>query len=178
MENDYVLSRTFGLGKTFCGLTVIPQYVAENLDPSSYRCFNGVFLDILDACLLSIRSASEKKISFANAHKFADIHYTVFDDIEQDYPSRDVKLMTQKDADDIVSFVSKHAGKGKWLIIHCSAGVSRSPAVAAAIADYYGQKGLRDIFLDSTEYSMFANRYVFNMIVSAFGKVGGEYRHA
>ena len=42
-------------------------------------------------------------------------------------------LMTEEQADAICAFVLHYGREIDWLIVHCSAGVSRSPAVAAGI---------------------------------------------
>ena len=58
-----------------------------------------------------------------------------FDDV--DVPvhllgGRQVKLFSRQDAKDILSFLNDNKGP-EYLIIHCDAGISRSPAIAAAI---------------------------------------------
>jgi predicted protein tyrosine phosphatase len=46
--------------------------------------------------------------------------------------------MTAADAEAVRAFVAEHAETAKILLIHCEAGVSRSPSMAFAIADAMG----------------------------------------
>ena len=48
-------------------------------------------------------------------------------------------LFGDSDADKIVEFITKHRGQLGAVIVHCDAGVSRSPAVAASIAKTFGK---------------------------------------
>lgn len=51
------------------------------------------------------------------------------------------ELITPEDADKIWWFIEGHVSRIKTLMIHCEAGISRSPAVAAAICDKYNLDG-------------------------------------
>jgi len=50
--------------------------------------------------------------------------------------------MSEEDAERIATFVHEQAGSVDAFVIHCEQGMSRSPAVAAAIADYLGEEPL------------------------------------
>lgn len=47
-------------------------------------------------------------------------------------------LFDDKHAEEILNFVNKHWEKVDYFLVHCTAGQSRSPAVAAAIQKVYG----------------------------------------
>lgn len=58
-----------------------------------------------------------------------------FDDVEDP----DINAITEKDADLIAKFVKNNVDKADRIIVHCSAGISRSAGCAAAIMKYlYG----------------------------------------
>ena len=50
----------------------------------------------------------------------------------------EIKQMTQRQAQAIWQFVQKHLSDIKVIVVHCEAGMSRSPAVAAAICKSLG----------------------------------------
>ena len=61
-----------------------------------------------------------------------------FDDIQFDHKiPMGLKLFDKKLAYDIIEFVDMHKDNIETLLIHCEAGLSRSPAIAAAIAYKY-----------------------------------------
>ena len=51
--------------------------------------------------------------------------------------------MTPQQADAIWEFVGKHKEHVDAIVVHCEAGHSRSPAVAAAICEIFGGNGHR-----------------------------------
>jgi predicted protein tyrosine phosphatase len=55
-----------------------------------------------------------------------------FNDI--DVPRAEHTLMSEKDAEDIVRFVTESLSKVNMIIVHCHAGISRSAAVAAELS--------------------------------------------
>ena len=75
-------------------------------------------------------------------------------------------LMTQEQADAICAFVLRHGREIDDLIVHCSAGVSRSPAVAAGIL-----AGLRQddsAIWKNPGYQ--PNPYVYRLVREAFAR--------
>lgn len=90
-----------------------------------------------------------------------------FSDIETDAKTRypEVKLMTEEDARKIKEFVEGLIRKNEIdkLLIHCYAGASRSPAVAAAIARVYNGDD-REYFKKYTP-----NMHVYKMILKTYG---------
>lgn len=64
--------------------------------------------------------------------------------------------MTQEQAQEILQFVESVQGQIECLLVHCDAGMSRSPAVAAAIAK---------IFIGEDEDKSYFQRYFPNYLV-------------
>ena len=50
-----------------------------------------------------------------------------------------LRYAAAKDADAVRRFVDEHKGSVGAFVLHCNAGMSRSPAVAAALAEYLGE---------------------------------------
>jgi len=69
----------------------------------------------------------------------------------------DIVLMTSDQARQIWDFVLSYEGRVETVVVHCEQGMSRSPAVAAALADYFGGQ----FFL---EYQ--PNEYVYELMCS------------
>jgi predicted protein tyrosine phosphatase len=75
-------------------------------------------------------------------------------------------LMTEEQADAIFAFVMRYGPMIDDLIVHCSAGVSRSPAVAAGILAGLGQDD--SAIWNSSEYQ--PNPYVYRQVCEAFAR--------
>ncbi len=73
-------------------------------------------------------------------------------------------LMTEEQADAICSFVLRYGREIDQLIIHCNAGVSRSPAVGAAILA--GLRQDEDVIRENPAYCL--NPYVYRLVRAAF----------
>lgn len=68
---------------------------------------------------------------------FADFHAKHFDLEHEGRKLRDW-AMTASHASCLREFLSIHAGRFRSIIVHCEAGVSRSPSMALAIAEHFG----------------------------------------
>lgn len=78
-------------------------------------------------------------------------------------------LFTEDQARQILSFVNRVLMyRAKILVIHCEAGASRSPAIAAALIKYFGQDD-SFIFKPGSGYS--PNKRVYGLL----GKVASDY---
>ena len=73
-----------------------------------------------------------------------------------------ITLVSEQDALTVAGFVAEHRASVDYIVVHCEQGMSRSPAVASAIAWALGENHGR--FFD--EYQ--PNQYVFEMIKRAF----------
>lgn len=78
----------------------------------------------------------------------------------------DIKLMTEDDAKQIAEFVLQHRMYVNVMVVHCEQGMSRSPAVGAAIAQALG--------LDTASYDrdFQPNAYVRRLLMDAFATAG------
>ena len=78
-----------------------------------------------------------------------------FHDLDKPEPGPGMMLITDEISDNIARFVDEAVENNvKVLLIHCTAGVSRSPGVGAAVSQFY--------FGESGDYF---KRYVPNMLV-------------
>lgn len=71
----------------------------------------------------------------------------------------DVKAMTRRQSCQVWEFVAKHAGEVGAIVVHCHQGMSRSPAIAAAIA--------HDLGLDPEPFFLrhMPNKYVYELML-------------
>ncbi len=111
---------------------------------------NNIFLNVMDAVfaehfkkkgiygLISIRSSHiAYKMKYRTKYKKSLI--TVFDDIEDN--SIEGELFDENKALEIKNFTKDCILKEiNDIVIHCDAGLSRSPAIACALRDKYGYK--------------------------------------
>lgn len=79
-----------------------------------------------------------------------------------------VRLMTEGDARKIATFIRKHLSEIGLIVCHCEQGMSRSPAVACALAESLGESTER--LLAGTQ----PNRYVHGLVAQAMKDVFGE----
>ncbi len=76
----------------------------------------------------------------------------------------EIKLITPAQADEICEFVHRHKATVGAIVVHCEQGMSRSPAVAAAISDALG--------LDPRRFWQLytPNQHVYHMVSDAFAR--------
>lgn len=86
-----------------------------------------------DAALVSISNVGDPPANLLPGWKDENVLRLWFDDVE----CNEKNHMTREQAKQIADFVHQHENIGKF-IIHCSAGISRSFAVAQAITDWNG----------------------------------------
>ena len=71
-----------------------------------------------------------------------------------------VKLMRPAEAQQIRKFVNEHVAGVQTIVVHCEQGMSRSPAVAAAVCRLLGED-------DSPFFRNYApNRYVYELVLN------------
>lgn len=111
-----------------------------------------------------LESMGMRYVEGGNLKAALNIH---FSDIEREprtnYP--EVRLMKEEDAKKIKEFVEELIKNDEIeeLIVHCYAGASRSPAVAAALSKIYNDDD-QEYFEECTP-----NMHVYNMILDAYG---------
>lgn len=69
----------------------------------------------------------------------AHVEFLMFDDIDASEPIGGLKPMSKNDAKRIVDAFLHYSDTVSQIIVHCDAGYSRSPAVAAALAKALGE---------------------------------------
>jgi predicted protein tyrosine phosphatase len=114
--------------------------------------------------LISIRDPGTRKPRLLKHGLRRDTMFLAFHDAE---PSEDftlppkIKLMTPKHAAEIWAFVLKHLSVIEAVVVHCEQGMSRSPAVAAAI--------LMGMGLDASELTetFQPNAYILRLMFDA-----------
>jgi len=97
--------------------------------------------------VVSIADADARPAKLIKGSGFIDAIYLHFDDTDPDYSFGRLP-MTQEQAEKIWSFVQKNEPNVGTIVCHCLAGMSRSPAVAVALAEalYEDATYLRDTF--------------------------------
>ena len=81
-------------------------------------------------------------------------------------PTSSLKYMNSYHANEIWAFLRKHQDKCDHLIIQCEQGMSRSPAIGAAVARCL------DIPAERFWRKYQPNRYVYDLVVEAFNRLG------
>src|SRR5438105_1795552 len=112
--------------------------------------------------VISIRDPVRRKARIPEQPGQRDVLYLAFDDaepVEGLRPPGGVVLMTDEQARQVWAFVRRWEGQVGAVVVHCEQGVSRSPAVAAALCRAYG--GDENCFF--REYQ--PNRHVYRVMV-------------
>lgn len=119
--------------------------------------------DLKDDCIIvSINDTGYDTMLHENK-RIIDIHKVWFDDIENAINPK-LKLMTIDQAEGIKDFVDKYKDEVKHIVIHCTAGISRSGAVGCVIARYLNDD---DNNLWATG-KYFPNKHVYKSMCKVF----------
>jgi predicted protein tyrosine phosphatase len=92
------------------------------------------------------------------------VFYVAFHDAEPDDEMSlppNIVLMSLRQAKDIWAFVRKHQAEVGTVVCHCEQGMSRSPAVAVALAEAFGSS------TQKIESNSNPNRYVYGLMRKA-----------
>lgn len=118
--------------------------------------------------LISIRDPGSAAVSIPKQSGLIDALELQFHDAEptssMTLPSG-IKIITEEQAMQIAAFVKRHRAEVDGFAVHCEQGMSRSPAVGAAIARYLKQPYER--FWQEHQ----PNRYVYELVVEALENV-------
>ena len=91
-----------------------------------------------------------------------NVAYVQFDDIDSSETINGETPMSKSDAKTIVDAFMKYKDRVEQIIVHCDAGYSRSPAVAAALAKALGMSD--EVYFSSGQYC--PNRHVYRMMMN------------
>ena len=116
--------------------------------------------------IISIRNPESPVPRVVQTKKTKGVLYMQFDDLHSPKLATIramgyVVLFNEEMADQIIDFVKKHEQEIEYIVCHCEMGVSRSAAVAAALAQFYN--GDNREFFGSGIYG--SSRYSPNMLV-------------
>ena len=117
--------------------------------------------------VISIRDPDKRRAHIPKHSGLRDVLHLAFHDAE---PSAgmtlpdDVVLMSSEQAKQIWQFVRRWEGEVGAVVVHCEQGMSRSPAVAAALCRAYGG--------DETPFfrEFQPNRFVYRLMVGCQGE--------
>lgn len=113
--------------------------------------------------VISIADPGEPLPRIRKPTGFRDVLFLQFHDAEPDdglAPSQKMVLMTESHAKAIWAFVRSYCKTVGTIVVHCEQGMSRSPAVAAAICKVLG--GNEKLFF--REYV--PNRHVYDLLIA------------
>lgn len=125
------------------------------------ECFNNREPKRIDLAIISINSTvyadSDRLVPRFCTDKVLYLH---FDDIDQDDPN--YTIFNKEHAEQLCDFWIRHDTIPE-LVIHCTMGISRSAACAAAIWDWYefGERALNPFF----QPPYIPNRHVYRTIM-------------
>lgn len=118
-----------------------------------------------DYIVISINDTGCYTIIYPNPH-IKEVLTLQFDDIsEKEHEVEGLKLMNEYQANRIWCFINKHRNKVKNIIVHCTAGISRSGAIGCVLARYLN--GDDNYLLATGKY--IPNKHVYKLMCEAFG---------
>lgn len=117
--------------------------------------------DAPQCVLISITDPDKAPAEIRQSDRCLEVLRLQFHDIQPGPGAATIGGMTSMDADharQIWQFVQRWRDEAQTLVVQCEAGMSRSPAVAAAVAEYLGQ----DSGVFFADYA--PNRYIYEML--------------
>lgn len=140
-------------------IKVLPFDITEEL------CKNIKDMKDIRCCVVSIDDYGFKPTDIHEGGAIKKIFRMKFPDIDIcDSPSLMKYLATEEDIKGLKNFIDTIKNDCNFLIVHCAAGISRSPAVASAIEEYLG---FPDSIWKSGSYH--PNRHVYKLSLQEFG---------
>lgn len=137
---------------------VFDKYKAENYVPKvstiAIRCLNSAIWPIKYS---SLKSGYISSLAL------------VFDDVNPlEGDIEDCVAFDKTKANSIVRFVERNKSKFEDIMVHCTAGASRSCAVAAALGDFYGFEYNQEIWQRSERGP---NMFVYNILTNVLKEI-------
>ena len=124
--------------------------------------------------VISISSHEESTIAIPSNDNCLDKLFLKFDDVSYKtqetlaYYDSVAYSMIKEDAIKILDFVFKYKDDVNDIIIHCAAGISRSPAVAVALSEILNGKEPSERFIQSLTGLTYANLLVRDLILQEY----------
>ncbi|HQU82034.1 MAG TPA: hypothetical protein PKY59_02855 [Pyrinomonadaceae bacterium] len=115
--------------------------------------------------VISVTDPENSEAEIFDSHFLVDVLRLKFDDVDAankfkfDFSESKEIYMNESQATQILSFVKKNMEKISLIVCQCEQGVSRSPAIAAALSKILQNKD--EFFLNN----FWANRSVYNVII-------------
>lgn len=118
-----------------------------------------------DYIVISINDTGYNTVIYKNKH-IVDRLKLWFDDIFlKEHEDEDLKLMIPTDAQKIKNFIDTYKNKINNIIVHCTAGISRSGAVGCALSRYLN--GDDEYLLATGKY--IPNKHVYKLMCEVLG---------
>lgn len=130
---------------------------------SQDECIDFSNKNLNDECIIISINDTGYDTNISKNDKIIDVCKLWFDDIERN-TNQKLKLMTIDQAKGIKEFVDKYKNKIDNLVIHCTAGISRSSSIGCVIARYLNND---DNYLWATGRYM-PNKHVYKTMCEAF----------
>ena len=127
-----------------------------------------------DYVVISIRDPGKRRAKVKKQAGLRDTLYLAFNDTEPcELPQTppEIQPMTPAQADRVCKFVRRHKSDVGSIVVHCEQGMSRSPAVAAAICDALGVNPKRFWQLYTP------NHHVYHTVADAFERAAAGRRN-
>lgn len=128
-----------------------------------------MIIDVRSRKIIEQNQYNANIISITSQPTYADIKncgptlYLRFEDFDMELPGWPVQLIQKEDAKKIATFVMANKHNGKYFIVQCDAGVSRSAGVAAALMKYFN--GDDSPIFDNPQYC--PNMRCYRMVLEA-----------
>ena len=120
--------------------------------------------------VISVYDPGKSKPNIPRAAGFRGVLFLQFHDAEPspgfELPA-EIVLMTADDARAIWNFVRQYRNTVGTIVVHCEQGMSRSPAIAAALSRVLGEDEARFF----AEYQ--PNKYIYDLLLAT--RAGGEH---
>lgn len=117
-----------------------------------------------DYIIISINDTGYYTTIYSNPH-IKDVLYLWFDDIWlKEHEDKELKLMNKYQANKIWNFINKYKDRVNNIIVHCTAGISRSGAVGCILARYLNRND--DYLLATGKY--IPNKHVYKLMCEVF----------
>lgn len=118
-----------------------------------------------DYIVISLNDTGYNTVIYKNKH-IVDTLKLWFDDIELEIPDEeDLVLMTNSDAEKIKEFIDTYKDEVNNIMVHCTAGISRSGAVGCVLSRYLN--GDDEYLLEAGRY--IPNKHVYKLMCETFG---------